>query len=62
MYIPETSPAIVAVEPIVVAYSVTVDISAYITRAVNSNAPKIRKNDLVKILSVSSAFIVNEYV
>ena len=62
MYIPETSPAIVAVEPIVVAYSVTVDISAYITRAVNSSAPNIRKNDLVKILSDSSAFIVNEFV
>jgi hypothetical protein len=62
MYIPETSPAIVAVEPIVVAYSVTVDINAYITRAVKSNAPNIRKNDLVKILSDSSTFIVNEFV
>jgi hypothetical protein len=60
MYIPETSPAIVAVEPIVVAYSVTVDISAYITSAVKSNAPNIRKNGLVKIFS--SVLIVNDFI
>jgi hypothetical protein len=30
---------------------VTVDISAYITRAVNSNAPNSRKKDFVNILS-----------
>ena len=39
IYIPDTKPAIVAVEPIEVAYSVTVDINAYITRAVKSKAP-----------------------
>ena len=51
MYIPETRPAMVAVVPIDVAYSVTVDIKAYITRAVKSNAPNIKKNDLVNIFS-----------
>ena len=57
MYIPDTKPAIVAVEPIEVAYSVTVDIKAYITSAVDNNAPNIRKNSLVKILSSLLTFI-----
>lgn len=61
-YIPDTNPAIVADEPIAVAYSVTVDINAYITRAVKSNAPNIRKNDFVKIFSDSSTVIVKNYV
>ena len=56
MYIPETSPAIVAVVPIDVAYSVTVDINAYITRAVKRRAEKIRKKGFVKILSLSLFF------
>ena len=51
MYIPDTRPAIVALVPIEVAYSVTVDINAYITRAENSNAPKIKKKSMVNILS-----------
>ena len=51
MYIPDTRPAIVALVPIDVAYSVTVDINAYITRAVNSNAPNIKKKSMVNILS-----------
>jgi hypothetical protein len=34
-----------------VAYSETVDINAYITRAENSNAPKIKKKSIVNILS-----------
>ena len=51
IYIPETRPAIVAVEPIEVAYSVTVDIKVYITRAEKSRAPKTRKNSFVKIFS-----------
>ena len=59
IYIPETSPAMVALDPIAVAYSATVDIKAYITKAVNSNAPKTKKNDFVNILSglFSKAFI-----
>ena len=57
-YIPDTNPAMVAVEPIAVAYSVTVDISAYITRAVKSNAPNIRKNDFVNIFSDSLTVII----
>lgn len=48
---PETRPATIAEEPIAVAYSVTVDISTYITRAVKSSAAKTRKNDFVNILS-----------
>ena len=56
MYIPDTSPAIAALVPRELAYSVTVDISAYITRAVKRRAVKIRMNDFVNILS--SAFIV----
>ena len=59
MYIPETRPAMVALVPIEVAYSVTVDINAYITSDVNSNAPKIRKKDLVKILSLSCLLFIN---
>ena len=51
MYIPDTRPAMVALVPIEVAYSVTVDINAYITRAENSNAPKIKKKSMVNILS-----------
>ena len=51
IYIPETSPAIVAVEPKEVAYSVTVDINAYMTSAVNSNAPNIKKKGFVNIFS-----------
>lgn len=53
IYIPDTKPAIVADDPIELAYSVTVDINAYITRAVKSRAVNIRKNDFVKILSSS---------
>ena len=34
-------------------YSVTVDINAYITRAVKSNEANIKKNDFVKIFSFS---------
>ena len=56
MYIPDTSPAIAALVPRELAYSVTVDINAYITRAVKRRAVKIRMNDFVNILS--SAFIV----
>ena len=41
-YIPDTRPAIMADEPMLVANSVTVDINAYITRDVKSRAPKIR--------------------
>ena len=41
----------VALDPKAVAYSVTVDINAYITRAENSNAPNIKKKSLVNILS-----------
>ena len=52
MYIPETNHAILAVEPSDVAYSVTVDINTYITRAVNSIAKKIKINDFVKIFSL----------
>ena len=55
-YIPDTSPAIAALVPRELAYSVTVDINAYITRAVKRRAVKIRMNDFVNILS--SAFIV----
>lgn len=51
IYIPDTSPATVADDPSDVAYSVTVDISAYITIAVNNNAPNTRKNDFVNIFS-----------
>ena len=59
IYIPDTRPAIIAEDPIDVAYSVTVDINTYITRAVHSRARKTRKNDLVNIFSSSAeAFII----
>ena len=51
IYIPETRPAMVALDPKAVAYSVTVDINAYITRAENSSAPNIKKKSFVNILS-----------
>ena len=51
IYIPETRPAMVALDPKAVAYSVTVDINAYITRAEKSNAPNIKKKSFVNILS-----------
>ena len=57
IYIPETRPAMVALDPKAVAYSVTVDMSAYITSAVNNNAPNIRKKEVVKIFSDSFAVI-----
>ena len=40
----EGRPAIIAEDPIEVAYSVTVDISTYITSAVKSSAPKQGKS------------------
>ena len=61
IYIPDTSPAIVAEEPIEVAYSVTVDIKAYITRAVKSNVANIKKKDFVNIFSSVSTFIYINY-
>ena len=51
MYKPDTRPATVAVEPNDIAYSVTVDIKAYITSAEKSKAPNTKKKSLVKILS-----------
>ena len=51
MYKPDTRPATVAVEPNDIAYSVTVDINAYITSAEKSKAPNTKKKSLVKILS-----------
>ena len=45
-------------ELIDVAYSVTVDINTYITRAVNSNARKIKKNNRENIFSELLIFII----
>lgn len=63
MYNPDTSPAIVADEPSEVAYSVTVDINAYITSAEKSRAPNTKKKSFVKIFSsLTFAFIDEKYV
>ena len=58
MYNPDTSPAIVADDPKDVAYSVTVDINAYITRAEKSRAPNTKKKSLVKIFSSSTVLFI----
>ena len=56
---PDTSPAIVADEPSAVAYSVTVDINAYITSAEKSRAPNTKKKSFVNILSSLTPTFIN---